>query len=143
MIATSGAQLLPSAAVKELRQRLLPLSTVLTPNIPEAMLLLENATGTRPTEPRHLNDLVLMARNVQSLGIKWVLLKGGHLPLTNEDVAAVKGINEDRRVMDILYGGDEFTFIHTPYIQSSSTHGTGCSLACKSLVATVYRLKVK
>ena len=138
MVATSGTQLLPFSAIKELRQHLLPLSTVLTPNIPEAMLLLENATGARPTEPLHLNDLIMIAKTVQMLGAQWVLLKGGHCPLTSENVIAVRGEGEPTKVMDILYGGDEITFIPTPYIKSRNTHGTGCSLACKSLAAAIY-----
>ena len=101
------------------------------------MLLLEDATGTRPTEPHHFDDLTLMAKNVQMLGVKWVLLKSGHFPLANEDVIALSGKSEPSRIMDNLHGGDEFTFIQTPYLESRSTHSTGCSLACKSLIAAI------
>lgn len=131
MVSTSGTQLLPHNAVTELREHLLPLATILTPNIPEARLLLENSTGTTCPEPQSLDDVIDLAKKVQALGVKWVLLKGGHFPMTKDYHAAVKGSSDSLLVVDVLYGGSGPKLIETAYIQTTSTHGTGCSLACK------------
>ncbi|KAL4797109.1 DNA polymerase family B-domain-containing protein [Aspergillus venezuelensis] len=127
MISTSGSQLLPEAAVQGLRTKLLPLTTVLTPNIPEAKLLLEDA-GQTYTEPQDLKGLIELAKQVATLGPKAVLLKGGHIPLT-KDLNIAKGSEDAARVIDILYDGEEATLFETEYLVSKNTHGTGCSLA--------------
>ena len=127
-MSTSGTQLLPKDAVHIFRAKILPLATLLTPNIPEAKLLLEDAGHVVP-ELRGLEDLIEIARAVKKLGPKWVLLKGGHLPLDSEHKAA-KGGNDQRVVVvvDILVE-DKVTLIETTYQKSRNTHGTGCSLA--------------
>ncbi|KAL4749721.1 hypothetical protein BDW72DRAFT_177484 [Aspergillus terricola var. indicus] len=127
MISTSGSQLLPEAAVQGLRTKLLPLTTVLTPNIPEAQLLLEDA-GQEPTNPEDLQGLIDLAKRVAALGPRAVLLKGGHLPLT-KDYKTAKGSDDASRVIDVLYDGKEVTQFETEYLFSKNTHGTGCSLA--------------
>ncbi len=127
MISTSGSQLLPEAAVQGLRKKLLPLTTVLTPNIPEATLLLKDA-GLNYTEPQDLQGLIDVAKQVATLGPKAVLLKGGHLPLTNDHKTA-RSPDEASRVIDVLYDGDEVTLFETEFLVSKNTHGTGCSLA--------------
>ncbi|KAL3435942.1 hypothetical protein BDV09DRAFT_184725 [Aspergillus tetrazonus] len=127
MISTSGSQLLPEAAVQGLRTKLLPLTTVLTPNIPEAQLLLKDA-GQEPTNPEDLQGLIDLAKRVAALGPRAVLLKGGHLPLT-KDYTAAKGSDDASRVIDVLYDGEEVTQFETEYLVSKNTHGTGCSLA--------------
>jgi hydroxymethylpyrimidine kinase/phosphomethylpyrimidine kinase len=130
MVSTSGFQLLPKEAVRELREHLIPRATVLTPNIPEAMLLLSDA-GLPVEAPRNVKDLILIAKAVQSLGPKFVLLKGGHLALNkNGDVAETAA--ERVLMVDILYGNGITTQIETNYQTSKNTHGTGCSLACES-----------
>lgn len=135
MISTSGGQLLPNDAVKAVGKHLVPLATVLTPNIPEAKLLAQLAEGAEPLgEIESVGDLEKLAARIQSLGSKWVLLKGGHLPLTKDyEVAdaAIKG-REPAIVLDVLYGEGKFTRIQSPYQDSKNTHGTGCTLACKS-----------
>lgn len=129
MVSTSGSQLLPEEAVRELRELLLPLTTVLTPNVPEARLLLSSA-GKAATDLQNIEDLVDIAKAVQSLGPKYVLVKGGHLPFKKDGTVASKP--EDRDLMvDILYGEGRVTRIETAYQNSKNTHGTGCSLACK------------
>ncbi|KAF7713371.1 Hydroxymethylpyrimidine/phosphomethylpyrimidine kinase 2 [Penicillium ucsense] len=129
MISTSGAELLPKAAIAKLRTRLLPMTTVLTPNIPEARLLIKDA-GLEVPEPRNLDDLVDLAKRICSLGPKAVLLKGGHLPLTKDHQTA-RNSEESAIVVDVLYDGEtsESTLFHTGYLISKNTHGTGCSLA--------------
>jgi thiaminase II len=126
-MATSGAQLLPEDAVRLLRQKLLPMTTILTPNIPEATLLLRDANIHIET----LNDLECaksLAKKVHSLGPKAVLLKGGHLPLTNE-YKRPREHEKPSLIVDVLYDGTEFTLIESKYQKSRNTHGTGCSLA--------------
>ncbi|KAL4807113.1 Phosphomethylpyrimidine kinase-domain-containing protein [Aspergillus unguis] len=127
MISTSGSQLLPEAAVQSLRTKLLPLTTVLTPNIPEAKLLLKDS-GQEITEPKDLQELIELAKRVATLGPKAVLLKGGHLPLTKDHKVASSS-DEASRVIDVLYNGEEITLFETEFLVSKNTHGTGCSLA--------------
>ena len=128
IVATSGARLLPHGAVKTLIEELLPLTTILTPNIPEAQLLL-NSAGIHSSEIRTLDDLVAMAKAVRNLGPQYVLLKGGHLPLTKDRVVPTKD-EEKHVVVDILYDGESITLFESDFIVSKNTHGTGCSLAC-------------
>ncbi|EED20560.1 thiamin biosynthesis protein (Thi-4), putative [Talaromyces stipitatus ATCC 10500] len=130
MISTSGSQLLPQNAISHVRTNLLPLATVLTPNIPEAKLLLENAGQPAVSEPENVNEMIELAKKVQGLGSKTVLLKGGHLPLTADRVRA-NSLAEAKIVVDVLYSGDgdEVMLTETEYLTSKNTHGTGCSLA--------------
>ncbi|EXJ92840.1 hypothetical protein A1O3_01394 [Capronia epimyces CBS 606.96] len=127
MIATSGAQLLPGDAVRNLRTQLLPTTTLLTPNIPEAMLLLQDA-DIHYKSPSGLEDLKALAGQVHQLGPRAVLLKGGHMPLTREYTKATS--DEEKFVtVDILFDGEAYTLIESKYLESKNTHGTGCSLA--------------
>ncbi len=132
MVATTGAQLLPSEALHALRTKLLPVATVLTPNVPEASLLLGDA-GYGHFAIDGIGDLETIARTVQSLGPEWVLVKGGHSPF-RKDGAAAKSDREKQVIVDVLTNGDQTFRIETPYLQSRNTHGTGCSLACESSV---------
>jgi hydroxymethylpyrimidine kinase/phosphomethylpyrimidine kinase len=127
MISTSGSQLLPEKAVKELRTKLLPLTTVLTPNIPEALLLLKDA-GAEVPEPTDLDEMIELAKKICSLGPQAVLLKGGHLPLT-KDHKRSEDPKEANIVIDILFDGNTATLFETGFLVSKNTHGTGCSLA--------------
>ncbi|KAJ5081697.1 hypothetical protein NUU61_009961 [Penicillium alfredii] len=127
MVSTSGSQLLPEKAVKELRTKLLPLTTILTPNIPEAQLLLKDSGADVP-EPTNRDELIQLAKRICSLGPKAVLLKGGHLPLTKDHKTA-KTPEEATTVVDILFDGKSVTLFETEYLVSRNTHGTGCSLA--------------
>lgn len=129
MVSTSGSQLLPEKAVKELREKLLPITSLVTPNIPEARLLLKDA-GLDVAEPTNLNDLISLAKQIGSMGPKAVLLKGGHIPLTKDHQVA-KSAEESAIVIDILYDSetDTTSLFDTEYLISKNTHGTGCSLA--------------
>jgi len=131
MISTSGSQLLPEAAIETLIQQLLPLTTILTPNLPEAELILKTA-NTHFKDPENVDDIVAIAKAVQQLGPKYVLLKGGHLPLTKS--GKVSREKADREiVLNVLVGEGETTLMETEYLESRNTHGTGCSLACELL----------
>jgi hydroxymethylpyrimidine kinase/phosphomethylpyrimidine kinase len=129
MVSTSGSQLLPKKAIRELRLHLLPMATVLTPNVPEALLLLSDA-GNPVEEPRNIDGLIEMAKSVQTLGSRFVLLKGGHLPF-KRDGSVAKTDLEREIMVDVLYGEGQVTQIESGYQISKNTHGTGCSLACK------------
>jgi hydroxymethylpyrimidine/phosphomethylpyrimidine kinase len=129
MVSTSGAQLLPQGAVTELRMHLLPISTVLTPNVPEAKLLLSDA-GYKMKDPQCIDDLINIAKAVQSLGPEYALVKGGHLPFKNDGTIALEEA-ERELIVDVLYGNGKVLRIDSVYRKSRNTHGTGCSLACE------------
>jgi hydroxymethylpyrimidine kinase/phosphomethylpyrimidine kinase len=128
MVATTGARLLPEQAVKTLCQDLLSSTYLLTPNIPEANLILKEA-GCEAVEVRDLDGLKELASAVRKLGPKHVLIKGGHIPL-NSSYKVAASDEEKSIVVNILAGDDVFEVIESPYQKSRNTHGTGCSLAC-------------
>ncbi|HVR82252.1 MAG TPA: bifunctional hydroxymethylpyrimidine kinase/phosphomethylpyrimidine kinase [Luteimonas sp.] len=108
MVATSGAALLANDALDALRTRLLPLATILTPNIPEAELLLGGSIENADSANAALE-------NLRAMGPYAVLLKGGHL-------------DEGAQVVDRYADADTSSvFIH-PRI-AVNAHGTGCTLA--------------
>ncbi|POS79022.1 phosphomethylpyrimidine kinase, partial [Diaporthe helianthi] len=133
MVATTGAELLPSAALRELRTRLVPRATVLTPNIPEARLLLRDAGLADHVLPADgaisVGDLEAAAQALLGLGPAWVLVKGGHAPLRRGDLAAATTEAEKEVVVDVLCGKEGCVRIETGFQVSRNTHGTGCSLA--------------
>jgi hydroxymethylpyrimidine/phosphomethylpyrimidine kinase len=113
MSAKGGASLLALQALAELKRRLLPLTTLLTPNLPEAEILAGMRVATE-------DEMHHAARALLTLGVPAVLLKGGHLP--------------GDEVVDLLATSAEVTVFRAPRIASHHTHGTGCTLA--SAVAT-------
>ncbi len=136
MIATTGAQLLPPSTVSILLTRLLPLATIVTPNVPEALQLLRDSSTTSPLDAvRTVDDLGTIGHALRTLGPRWVLVKGGHCPFNAAGVVA--GTEEEReRVVDVLVGEGEggremVVRMETGYCRSRHTHGTGCSLACE------------
>ena len=108
MVAKGGAPLLAAAAVDALRRQLLPRATLLTPNLPEAEILLGRPIETRAA----MRDA---AHALLALGPRAVLLKGGHLASDTvpDLLATASGIHE----------------MEAPRIPSRHTHGTGCTLA--------------
>lgn len=114
MVAKGGARLLDKDAHEALLLRLLPLASLVTPNVPEAEIL----TGMSISSPR---DLERAADALLALGPSAVLMKGGHL--------------EGDTVVDLLRTADGAQHrFEGPRIRSRSTHGTGCTLA--SAIAT-------
>ncbi|MBN8543811.1 MAG: bifunctional hydroxymethylpyrimidine kinase/phosphomethylpyrimidine kinase [Alphaproteobacteria bacterium] len=108
MVAKGGSPLLEPSAIEALKSKLIPRAYVITPNIPEAELLLG----------RKIPDTAAMeqaARDLLKLGSQAVLLKGGHL--------------EGEEVIDILIENGKVTRFSSPRIASRHTHGTGCTLA--------------
>lgn len=140
MVATSGAQLLPGDAVGKLCGRLVRRAELVTPNVPEAVLMvkesymLEGKEDVDVKTPSNLQDLKDLARTLKErLAARNVLVKGGHMPLAEgEDGELVKPKSDkDARkvVCDVLFDGKDFEVIRSEYRSSKNTHGTGCSLA--------------
>ena len=111
-VSKHGDPLLTPAAVETLRSLLLPMATVVTPNLDEVRLL----TGV---DARVEADLPRAADAVLALGPQWVLIKGGHL---------------DADAVDLLTDGTTSVQLRTGRLDNRHTHGTGCTLA--SAVAT-------
>jgi hydroxymethylpyrimidine/phosphomethylpyrimidine kinase len=113
MVAKSGDLLLEQKAVGALREQLLPLATIITPNLPEAGILLEMRSVETVREMRRVAERL---RNFMTHGgHRWVLLKGGHLPGND--------------TIDILHDGDKMIELPGHRIQTRNTHGTGCTLS--------------
>ena len=111
MVATSGARLIGEAAIDTLKAKLLPLATVITPNIPEAEVL----SGMRLTCRADVREA---AKRLNGDFGCAVLVKGGHAV---GDLAAAE---------DTLFDGSGFISVTMPWIEDPvSTHGTGCTLA--------------
>jgi len=109
MVASSGARLLRDEAVETYRTELLPLATVTTPNLLEATEL----TGI---EIASFGDAREAAKAISVLGAKYVVVKGGHMEVAGES-------------RDLLYDGRDFVEFGLPWIDTTSTHGTGCTFA--------------
>ena len=107
MVSTSGAQLLKPVAVKTLCAELLPLATLVTPNLDEAEILV----GEKLTS---VTDLRAAARELHRRFGCAALVKGGHL----------RGLKE---AVDIFYDGRQELLLSAPFIRGVSTHGTGCT----------------
>jgi hydroxymethylpyrimidine/phosphomethylpyrimidine kinase len=104
-----GDPLLRPDAVGILRDEILPLAELATPNLGEVTLL----TGV---EVGDVGELGRAARAVKELGPRWVLIKGGHLP-------------DNRDAVDLLYDGHSEVPITGRRLATTDTHGTGCTLA--------------
>ncbi len=107
MVATSGDLLIKKNAVAVFRTRLLPLATIVTPNLPEAEELTASKLATRAA----IEDA---ARRIIDLGARSVLIKGGHL----------KGA-----AVDLFFDGKNFRALTARRIRTKNTHGTGCTLS--------------
>ena len=107
MVAKGGDRLLQERAVEALRNVLLPMAKVVTPNVPEAEVL----TGR---EIKTLDDARDAARDLVDMGARAAIIKGGHL---------------DGPPTDVLYDGEEVRLFTSQRINTTSTHGTGCTFA--------------
>ena len=105
MVAKGGARLLRDDAVDTLRRRLLPLAAVVTPNLPEAEVLLG-----RPI--RTLDDRRQAARDLVALGARAAVVKGGH--------------TQEEHAIDHFFDGKELVELRSPRIATTNTHGSGC-----------------
>jgi hydroxymethylpyrimidine/phosphomethylpyrimidine kinase len=107
MIATSGARLLKASAVQLLKARLLPLATLVTPNLGEAEFL----TGR---DLKSVEDLRWAAKQIHREFGCAALVKGGHL-------------RHSKDAVDIFYDGDNELLLSAPFVKGVHTHGTGCT----------------
>ncbi|HYG21745.1 MAG TPA: bifunctional hydroxymethylpyrimidine kinase/phosphomethylpyrimidine kinase [Verrucomicrobiae bacterium] len=107
MVSTSGARLLQESAIEFLVERLLPLATLVTPNLDEAQLLVEG-------ELKSIEDLRAAARFIYERCGCAVLVKGGHL-------------RGGKEAADIYYDGKTELLLAAPFVRGVSTHGTGCT----------------
>ncbi|MBS4223721.1 bifunctional hydroxymethylpyrimidine kinase/phosphomethylpyrimidine kinase [Lederbergia citrea] len=107
MVSKGGHHLLQGEAISALKEKMLPLSTIVTPNIPEAEVLINRSIQT---EENMMNACLA----IKALGPKTVLLKGGHL---------------SGNPNDLFYDGVSFHWIKGERIHTKNTHGTGCTLS--------------
>ncbi len=113
MIAKSGDALLNKEATGLLRDALIPLARVLTPNLPEAGALLdERGPETIKEMTRSCERLHRLLKQEEN---RWILLKGGHLP--------------GGELIDLLYDGDRMIELRAERFDTRHTHGTGCALS--------------
>lgn len=118
---TSGFDLIDDAALASLTKHLFPLSCLVTPNIPEAEritgLIIENEEGMRRA-----------AASMRDMGARAVLIKGGHLKNENSELR-----NQDTSkafwAIDLLDDEGSVTVLRGEWIETTSTHGTGCTLS--------------
>lgn len=121
MVASSGAKLLKDDAIDSLRQRIIPMATLVTPNMDEAAILSGREVKTEA-------DLEPAARAIYDKHGVPVLVKGGHL--AQADASAGKRTNETvEEVVDCLFDGKEVSFFRDPLKFGLNTHGTGCTLS--------------
>jgi len=110
MVATSGDPLLAQSAVATLKEQLLPLADLVTPNLPESAALVG---GEMPQNEQQMAEMV---ESLRALGAKAVLLKGGHL-------------DEVENSSDLLIEQQSYDLLSAKRIKTTNTHGTGCTLS--------------
>lgn len=109
MIATSGDRLLADDAIVALRNELIPMALVITPNLPEAAAL------TGASLARNEREMEIQAREILALGARNVLIKGGH--------------SEGADSVDLLVGQGEVVRLSAMRVATQNTHGSGCTLS--------------
>jgi len=119
MVATSGDKLLEDDAIAALKDKLIPLCDVITPNVPEAEILTD-------IKIEDVDDLGKAGQILIEAGAYAAVMKGGHL--------------DGKIVVDVLVSEDENALMTAPRIHSRHTHGTGCTLA--SAIAANMALEV-
>ena len=107
MVSTSGSKLMQTEALQVLVEELLPIATVVTPNIPEAEIM----SGMAVNET---DDIVKIAKHISESYDCAVLIKGGH------------SINDAN---DLLYSNGEYQWFYGNRVENTNTHGTGCTLS--------------
>lgn len=110
---STGTNLITEDAKTAIIRKLFPLSSIITPNVHEASVILND----RPIND--IDDMRKAARDIQKLGPSWVLIKGGHIP------------SPGNLVYDVLYNGDTDIFyeFNNPGVHTRNSRGTGCTLA--------------
>ncbi|MEE8416688.1 MAG: bifunctional hydroxymethylpyrimidine kinase/phosphomethylpyrimidine kinase [Desulfobacterales bacterium] len=124
MVAQSGDKLLQDDAVEAIKTHLMPMADVVTPNLPEAAVLLNRKI-------RNADDLIAAARDLAQFGGKSILIKGGHL--------------ENQQSTDWLYlvGEDRLVVLKGDFIRTRNNHGTGCTLSSAIAAHLAKGLKIE
>ena len=115
MVAKGGAKLIDNNSIKILKSKLIKKVSLITPNIPEAEILTKKRISS-------VNDMIIAAKILMSMGAKSVLIKGGHL--------------KSNIMQDIFLNKNEISAFKNKKINTNNTHGTGCTLS--SAIATYY-----
>ena len=115
MVAKGGQRLVNKKSIKLLKNNLLKKVTLVTPNVPEAEVLSGISIKT-------VEDMVYAAKKINILGVKNVLIKGGHL--------------RTKTIHDVLLSDNKVEIFNSKKIITKNTHGTGCTLS--SAIATFY-----
>ena len=108
MVATSGDRLLDAGAVEAMKNKLIPVCDLITPNLPEAEILTEQKIDDT-------DDMIKAGDILLEMGAYAALMKGGHL--------------DSKMIFDVLVSEDGNNLMSGPRINSRHTHGTGCTLA--------------
>lgn len=121
MVSTSGSRLLADSALEALKNELIPLSCIITPNIPEAEVLVNHPIQSK-------EDMIQAAKEIQQWYQGAILIKGGHF---------------EQRADDLLVIDEQVYWLECEHIDNPNTHGTGCTLssAIASHLALGYDLK--
>lgn len=107
MVSKSGVPLLSTDAIETLREELLPMATVVTPNLPEAEILAQQ-------DVRSQQEMESAARTLHDRGVDVVVIKGGHLEGTP---------------VDFVFDGASSHWLEAPRVDTTNTHGTGCTFS--------------
>ena len=107
MISKGGHYLLEESAVEAVKEKILPLSSIITPNIPEAEVLIGRTLQTE-------EEMYKACEQIMEMGVDAVLIKGGHLMGPPND---------------LFYNGVDFHWLKANRIHTKNTHGTGCTLS--------------
>lgn len=117
---TSGYDLIDDDALRSLTKTLFPLSILVTPNIPEAERITRISIAAEA-------DFERAAKIMQLMGAANVLIKGGHFSEVGNSEGKVQG--RERKAKDYLFAGDEREIFEAGFIETTATHGTGCTLS--------------
>lgn len=113
MVSTSGCSLMQSDALNVMKKRLLPIADLVTPNLPEAYVLAGKQID------KTLNDVDIIAQDILNLGVKALLIKGGHADgKSKKDYLYIKSGDDVKR-----------TCLSAETVDTNNTHGTGCTLS--------------
>lgn len=124
MIAKGGASLLQEQAIQAMKEQLLPLATIVTPNLPEAEVLAEMTISSE-------EDIHLAAQKIAALGPAYTVIKGGHH--TDPDFAT-----------DYIFQQNQLLFtVQSRRVPTQNTHGTGCTFSAAIAAGLAKKLSIK
>lgn len=116
LVSTTGHLLMQEGGVAAYREALVPLATIVTPNLREAAVL----CGIDVRDVATVDDMIELASTILGLGPSYVLVKGGHFVVPTSD---------DAHAPDVLVHRDGVVVFDAPHVETCNDHGTGCSLS--------------